>query len=108
MAMEDGMDAQGRADDWETLLLKAFTHPLRRRIFRHLEAAPAALSPRELSGILGQSLSNVSYHVRVLAKADAIVCVYTEPVRGSMQHFYRIGPKVAGVAWLAAYLDGSG
>jgi hypothetical protein len=34
-------------------------------------------------------LVSVSYHVRVLAECEAITLVRTQPVRGSMQHFYR-------------------
>jgi hypothetical protein len=45
-------------------------------------------SPRDLSRALDQPLSNVSYHVRVLAECAAVSLVSTKPVRGSMQHFY--------------------
>ena len=52
-------------------------------------AGEEAISPRELAGALHQPLSNVSYHVRVLAECAAVSLVDTKPVRGSMQHFYR-------------------
>ena len=48
-----------------------------------------AISPREIASDLQQPLSNVSYHVRVLADCGVIELVRTKPVRGSMQHFYR-------------------
>jgi DNA-binding transcriptional ArsR family regulator len=46
------------------------------------------ISPRQISDELREPLSNVSYHVRVLADNGAVVLVDTAPVRGSMQHFY--------------------
>lgn len=46
-------------------------------------------SPRELSSTLSESLSNVSYHVRVLADCGVVELVRTRAVRGSTQHFYR-------------------
>ena len=52
-------------------------------------AGEEAISPRQLSAVLHQPLSNVSYHVRVLAECSAVTLVETMPVRGSMQHFYR-------------------
>lgn len=75
-----------RSDDND--LLGALRHPLRRQILREM-ADGNAISPRELSDRLRQPLSNVSYHVRVLAGAGAITLVKTKPARGSLQHFYR-------------------
>jgi DNA-binding transcriptional ArsR family regulator len=69
-------------------LLVALRHPLRRRILRAMATDEDALSPRELSAKLRAPLSNVAYHVRVLADCAAVTLVHTEPVRGSMQHFY--------------------
>jgi DNA-binding transcriptional ArsR family regulator len=75
-----------RSDDND--LLVALRHPLRREILREM-ATEDAISPREIASALDQPLSNVSYHVRVLADCSAIALVDTKPVRGSMQHFYR-------------------
>lgn len=72
----------------ENDLLVALGHPLRRCILKEMAAAES-LSPRELSLALQQPLSNVSYHVRVLADHGAVTLVETKPVRGSVQHFYR-------------------
>jgi DNA-binding transcriptional ArsR family regulator len=72
----------------ETDLLRALRHPLRRRILREMGNGKAA-SPRELSNRLGEPLSKVSYHVRVLAECRAITLVGTRPARGSVRHFYR-------------------
>jgi len=75
-----------RSDDND--LLVALRHPLRRDILRQM-TGEEAISPREIASALRQPLSNVSYHVRVLADCAAVALVGTKPVRGSMQHFYR-------------------
>jgi DNA-binding transcriptional ArsR family regulator len=72
-------------DDDELLI--ALRHPLRRDILRAM-AAQDSISPRQISDELRQPLSNVSYHVRVLADCGVVTLVDTAPVRGSMQHFY--------------------
>jgi len=69
-------------------LLTALGHPLRRRILRRMTETDR-YSPRELAEYLSEPLSNVSYHVRVLADCGALELVGTRPVRGSTQHFYR-------------------
>ena len=74
-----------RSDDND--LLVALRHPLRRDILRTM-VDKEAISPREIATALDQPLSNVSYHVRVLADCAAVSLVNTKPVRGSMQHFY--------------------
>ena len=66
----------------------ALSHPLRRRILREM-ADGAARSPGELANLLERPLSNVSYHVRVLADCGVMTLVGTKPARGSVQHFYR-------------------
>lgn len=70
-------------------VLNALRHPLRRRILRAIRD-DEAISPRELAESLSEPLSNVSYHVRVLAEYDLLELVRTRQVRGSMQHFYRL------------------
>jgi DNA-binding transcriptional ArsR family regulator len=72
----------------ENGLFTALRHPLRRQILQAM-ADGKVVSPRELSLMLRQPLSNVSYHVRVLAECGAVILVETKPVRGSVQHFYR-------------------
>src|SRR5215813_8543738 len=81
------MTSLDRSDDSD--LLTALRHPLRRRILRRMDDEKA-ISPRELSHVLEEPLSNVSYHVRVLVDCAAVTLVDTQPVRGSMQHFYCI------------------
>lgn len=80
------MATRDRPDDHD--LLVALRHPLRRRILQEM-ANGEAISPRELSDALQETLSNVSYHVRVLAERAVITLVRTTPTRGSVQHFYR-------------------
>jgi DNA-binding transcriptional ArsR family regulator len=75
-----------RSDDNE--LLMALRHPVRREILQVM-GSEKAISPRQIASALDQPLSNVSYHVRVLADCAAVCLVDTKPVRGSMQHFYR-------------------
>lgn len=84
------MTSLNRSEDNDLLL--ALGHPLRRDVLREM-AGKKAISPREISTALQQPLSNVSYHVRVLAECGAISLVNTKPVRGSIQHFYRTAIK---------------
>jgi DNA-binding transcriptional ArsR family regulator len=76
--------------DGKNRLLTALKHPLRREIVRTM-IGREQISSREMSELLETPLSNVSYHVNVLRNCDAIELVDTEPVRGAVQHFYRLG-----------------
>jgi predicted ArsR family transcriptional regulator len=69
-------------------LLRALSHPVRQAILTKLSSTEE-LSPQECSKRIGVPTSTVSYHFRELAKYDAIALVRTEPVRGSLKHFYR-------------------
>ena len=82
-------------------LFVALGHPTRRQILREMDGGPPA-SPRELTDRLDDTLSNVSYHFRVLAEAGVIKLVSTRPVRGSTQHFY--GMEID-AAWAKAVLE---
>jgi DNA-binding transcriptional ArsR family regulator len=95
------MTTANRSDD--DGLLAALRHPLRRRILRTL-AGEEALSPRQLAGTLGAPLSNVAYHVRVLAECAAVVLVRTRPAHGSMEHFYATAVEAP---WALQILDQS-
>lgn len=81
-------------------LLVALRHPLRRQILRAI-VEQDRLSPRQISDELREPLSNVSYHVRVLADCGTVALVGTTPVRGSMQHFY--SPRID-EPWVLAVL----
>lgn len=89
-------------------LLVALKHPLRRQILREIALAEQEISPREVAAILDQPLSNVSYHVRVLAECAAIALVRTRPVRGSMQHFYRAKLEAAWARQVLGLDNGDG
>ena len=69
-------------------LFKILSHPLRQRILVSLHEMEEG-SPTQLADRLGEPVGNVSYHVKVLAEADAIELVRTEPRRGALEHFYR-------------------
>ncbi len=94
-----------RSDDND--LLTALRHPLRRDILRQM-ADEEAVSPREIANALRKPLSNVSYHIRVLADCAAIVLVRTKPVRGSMQHFYRTTIEAPWARQILGFGDGQG
>lgn len=79
--------AGGRAKGRD--LFNALGHPLRRRVLRKMLGTEGEISPRELAVVLGEPLSALSYHVRVLAECGAVELVRTERIRGSTQHFYR-------------------
>lgn len=49
----------------------------------------AVRSPSDLAGALGEALSSVSYHVRVLVECSCLVKVEEKKVRGATQRFYR-------------------
>jgi DNA-binding transcriptional ArsR family regulator len=68
-------------------LVKALGHPLRAQVLSILNERTA--SPVELSKMLGERLTNVSYHVRQLQKYGCIELVEERPVRGANEHFYR-------------------
>jgi DNA-binding transcriptional ArsR family regulator len=78
---------EGAVDTQE--LVVALGHPTRRQILREMEGGQP-ISPRQLTEKLGETLSNVAYHFRVLAQSGVIELVTTRPVRGSTQHFYGV------------------
>lgn len=69
-------------------LFAALSHPLRRRILRAMPG-DEPISPVELAAKLQESLTHVSYHVRVLANCGAAKLVGTKQVGIFTQHFYR-------------------
>ena len=68
-------------------LIKALGHPTRTRALSILNERVA--SPSELANELGDGLSQVSYHVKVLLDCGYIELVKTEPRRGAVEHYYR-------------------
>lgn len=82
-------------DEQAQAVLQALGHPLRRRIMRLLLGNDRATSPTQAARLLDASLSHVSYHFRMLARAKALEKAGERPVRGSVEHFYRVNPAVA-------------
>jgi hypothetical protein len=74
------------ADD--SKLLEALRHPLRREVLRWMHGK-GAVSQREIANGMEMSLEDLSYHVRALAKYEAIALAHKrQPARGSMQNYY--------------------
>lgn len=88
----------------EEALLFLIQHPLRKRLLALCVEAEEARSPKELTIPTNEALSNVSYHVRTLARHGAVELVATEPRRGSIEHFYRATTLVDEVPWARAAL----
>ena len=80
---------------WQTLkpaqitkaLLGAASHPV--RVQAYSVVAERMASPKEVAAEIEEDLSNVSYHMRELAKLDLIEVVDTKQRRGATEHFYR-------------------
>jgi len=69
-------------------LIKALDHELRQHIL--LAAIQGEVSPSELSKSLGEGLSQVSYHVKVLRDdcGGILRIARTEQRRGALEHYY--------------------
>lgn len=72
----------------ENELLAALSNPLRRQILRRMRDEEA-ISPLDLAREFNLPVSNMAYHVRVLASCGAITLVRVKPVRGAIKHYYR-------------------
>jgi len=72
----------------ENELLAALNNQLRRQILRRMRDADA-ISPLDLAREFDLPVSNMAYHVRVLASCGAITLVRVKPVRGAIKHYYR-------------------
>jgi DNA-binding transcriptional ArsR family regulator len=88
--MADRASKAGKSADksGKTQRVIAMSHPLRARVLRLL-VERGVMSPAELSRALQASLRGVSYHVHRLEELECAELVYTRPVRGAMEHFYR-------------------
>lgn len=69
-------------------LLQALGHPMRRAILREMNDEDP-ISPSELAPRLEDSVSNISYHFRMLDRNAAVALVDEKQVRGATQHFYQ-------------------
>lgn len=92
----------GRDDKVDVTVMKALGHPLRQRILQVLQGDEIA-SPSEVAKRIGEPLSNVSYHFKILEKCEAVELVKTKPVRGALEHFYRatMVPAIGEKEWSA-------
>lgn len=91
----------------EDVLLFLIQHPLRRRLLRlYVEATESQelRSPKELTVPVNGTVSNVGYHVRVLAEHSAVEIVAEQQRRGSVEHFYEATALVDEVPWARAAL----
>ncbi|MDX6587228.1 MAG: hypothetical protein QOI31_1701 [Solirubrobacterales bacterium] len=80
-------------------MFRALGHPLRQRILVQLNKQVA--SPTQLADQLEVPINNVSYHVQILLKNDAIELVDTAQRRGAIEHFYRAiaRPEISDEHW---------
>ena len=85
-------------------LLSLLQHPLRRELLKLYVEAGEMRSPKELTLSTNRHISNVGYHVRVLAEKGAIELITVEPRRGSIEHFYKATSLIDEVPWGRAVL----
>jgi DNA-binding transcriptional ArsR family regulator len=93
-----------RQRDPEEALLYVLRHPVRRRLLRPYVEEKGMLSPKELADFTKKHLSNIGYHVRVLAEHGAVEIVAEQQRRGSVEHFYEATALVDEVPWGRAAL----
>lgn len=99
------MPAKQKPTGPEEVLLFLIQHPPRKRLLRFYVETEGTLSPKELTLLANDpKISNVGYHVRVLAEMGAVELVETQPRRGSVEHFYEATDLVDEVPWGRAAL----
>jgi DNA-binding transcriptional ArsR family regulator len=82
----------GKVTRLDKRLTQALNHPLRTEIIAILSDTCA--SPSEMADMLGEELSNVSYHTKQLLELDCIEVVDKEQVRGAVKTRYRATTKM--------------
>lgn len=82
----------GRVPRLDKRFAQALNHPLRTEIIAILSDSCA--SPSEMADMLGEPLSNVSYHTNELLKLECIEMVAQEQVRGATKTRYRATTKM--------------
>lgn len=98
------MSGKVKSTGREETLVFLLQHPLRKRLLRLYIEAKEMRSPKELSVPTNHHISDISYHVRVLAEHGAVELVAEEPRRGSVEHFYEATPLVDEIPWARAAL----
>ena len=66
--------------------LRAFSHPMRHRIWREVGTDGATVS--QLTNWLGTNKGNVAHHVKVLVAAGLLAPSHTRTVRGGTEQYY--------------------
>jgi DNA-binding transcriptional ArsR family regulator len=82
----------GKVTRLDKRLTQALNHPLRTEIIAILSDTCA--SPSEMADMLGEELSNVSYHTKQLLELDCIEVVDKKQVRGAVKTRYRATTKM--------------
>jgi hypothetical protein len=88
-------------------IITVLSHPTRRAILREYLGdgeRHRRHSPARLAETLDMPVNDVAYHVRVLARNNALSPCGTKPVRGATEHFYVLGPLVEANEGLIAVL----
>lgn len=78
--------------DWEALVPR-IVHPIKVAVIEALLWVDQPLSSSDLAKLFDREdmpLSNISYHVRALAKMGVLKKVRERRVRGSIETFYRL------------------
>jgi len=90
-----------KADAPPSLFL-ALSHVTRREVLRIMLGGDLdqGLTPAEAADILGRTLSNVSYHFKILAGNDAVRLVKTRPTRGAVEHVYVLSTSIRESRWV--------
>lgn len=68
-------------------LIRVLAHPSRVHALHILHHRPA--SPKELAPEVGETVSNMAYHVKQLEKAGYVELVRTAQRRGAEEHYFR-------------------
>lgn len=79
--------AKRKSKALDARLIEAVSHPIRLEALRIFSYRVA--SPSEVAQELGENVSVVSHHVRVLKELDHIELVKTAQRRGAVEHYYR-------------------
>lgn len=98
------MPGKTKPSDPEAKLHQVLGHPLRKQLLRLCLKERGMLSPKELAFVTRAHLSNVGYHVRVLAELGAVELVAEAQRRGAVEHFYEPTSLVDEVPWGRAAL----
>lgn len=78
--------------DWEKIA-RRYTHTTKIEILEWLMGVDDG-SPAEFARERGLAVSVAGYSMRALARDGYVEATRERPVRGSIEHFYRLAPKV--------------